>query len=140
MEQAFQFSDLSSYAIPALTAGFGYMVSKDNRMRNTLVGAGAGLGLMFVFNYTASNDVNNFLNNRRLNGPAPTYADRDTALANLTLTPNGIADLNPVLPRPTETVDVPNAIDLPGGKVLLIPAPTSWDAFPGGLPPNTMTS
>ena len=71
MEQAFKFSSISSYAVPALTAGFGYLVKPDNRMRNSLVGAGVGLGLLFIFNRSASNDLSNFLNNRRLNEPAP---------------------------------------------------------------------
>ncbi len=129
--EIFLFSNYSSYVVPLATAGFGYIAMPNNKIRNAAIGGVAGLGLIYLLNQVAEGDIGNFLNNRRLNTSGFRYTDRDTAIANLTLTANGIADINPVLPRPTATVDQPNAIDLPGGKVLLIPPPTSWDAFYG---------
>ena len=76
---------------------------------------------------TNKSDINALEQNRRQlqNG----RADRATVVANLTLTHNGIADISPVLPLPHYDASVPNAIDLPGGNVLLLPAPSSKDDF-----------
>lgn len=129
MDNPIQYSNLSSYLVPAVIAGASYVISKENKSRNAAIGGVGGLALLLLLNRTAEWDIGNFLDNRRRNGPAFGYTDHDSALNGLILTPNGIANPNPVLPLPVATVDQPNTVSLPGGNTLLIPPPTSWDSF-----------
>ena len=62
--------------------------------------------------------------------PAYQYTNQP-AQGRINLDSNGITDRNPTLPLPTQNVSVPNTIDLPGGNILLVPAPSTDSPWTG---------
>jgi hypothetical protein len=128
MNNPIQGLDYRNYIMPVGLGIAGVAFSNTNRGRNALIGLAAGTGLMLLLNRTAKLDINNFEQDRRLNvkdnGAVWSGGNRDQVISELDLTENVIANKgNFFLPLPTQDASYPNAIDLPNGRVLLLPAP-----------------
>jgi hypothetical protein len=130
MYTAFDKTNILTYAVPAgvvlTTAIFS---SSENRASNSLLALGLSAGAVYMLNRSSDLGIMNFLNERRTSGDSYTYSASGTALDDMTITAGGIADSHPVLPLPVENVSVPNVVNLPDEKVLLIPAPSRIEDF-----------
>ena len=137
MQNNFSANSLMSYAIPSGFAFGGFLVSKQNRLNNAIIGGMLGFGLVYYLNRSTETSIMN------------AYADRGSykyaSGAKPNVSSSGITDLDPILPLPTETVDQPNTVDLLDGGVLLIPPPSDPTFMPPvpiayGSPPGVFAS
>ena len=118
---------LIQYGIPSGLALSAFIFSAEKeKIPNAFKLGLIGLFGVHLLNQSAENNILNV------------YANRDTyrysADAKPRLSNYGIDEVDPILPLPTDNVSVANTIDLPNGRVIIVPPPSDPVLIPVSKP------